>query len=174
MLPGLDLNAPFNNSHPLQIVTPLMDSNKTLLNHENQHDSNNQVHAKFPILPLDIDLNIPYNEASMVDSNEGFVNHATQHHSKNGGNQEDSDKLTQDTKFSIFPLDLDLNIPYIDSIVNDNEASNKGLINGGTQHVSNNGGNEEERDKLIQGRAIMPRDIDLNTSYVDNEASMMD
>jgi len=56
-----------------------------------------------------------------------------------------------DTKFSIFPLDLDLNIPYIDSIVNDNEASNKGLINGGTQHVSNNGGNEEERDKLIQG-----------------------
>jgi len=53
------------------------------------------VHAKFPILPLDIDLNIPYNEASMVDSNEGFVNHATQHHSKNGGNQEDSDKLTQ-------------------------------------------------------------------------------
>ena len=24
------------------------------------------------------------------------------------------------------------------------------------------------------GRAIMPRDIDLNTSYVDNEASMMD
>jgi len=55
------------------------------------------------------------------------------------------------TNSSIFLLDLDLNIPYIDSHVNDNEASNKGLIKGGTQHVSNNEGNEEERDKLIQG-----------------------
>jgi len=50
MLPGLDLNAPFNNSHPLQIVTPLMDSNKTLLNHENQHDSNNQGAVTFQYL----------------------------------------------------------------------------------------------------------------------------
>jgi len=51
----------------------------------------------------------------------------------------------------MFPLDFDLNIPYIDSNVNDNEASNKGLINGGTQHVSNNGAKEEDRDKSIQG-----------------------
>jgi len=49
----------------------------------------------------------------------------------------------------MFPLDFDLNIPYIDPNVNENEASNK--INGGTQHVSNNGGNGEDRDKFIQG-----------------------
>ena len=44
------------------------------------------VHAKFPTFPLDIDLNIPYKEASMVDSNEGFL--ATQHDSNHGGKKE--------------------------------------------------------------------------------------
>jgi len=52
------------------------------------------VHAKFPILPLEIDLNMSCNEASM-DSNEGFLNHSTQHHSNNGGNPKDSEKSTQ-------------------------------------------------------------------------------
>ncbi|KOM25682.1 hypothetical protein LR48_Vigan153s000400 [Vigna angularis] len=164
MLLDIDLNAPYENSHSLQTVTPVINGNKPLPNHETQHGSNNQVHAKFPTFPLDIDLNIPYNEASMVDSKED----ATQHDSNHGGNKEEL--LTKVT-------DFDLNIPYIDSTVNDNEASNKGLINGGTQHVSNNGANEEDRDKFIQGRAnlsFMPIDIDLNTSYVDNEASVMD
>lgn len=47
------------------------------------------MHAKFPTFPLDIDLNIPYDEASMVDSKEGFPNHATQHDSNHGGNEEE-------------------------------------------------------------------------------------
>lgn len=50
----------------------------------------------------------------------------------------------------MFRLDFDLNIPYIDSNMNDNEASNKGLVDGGTQHVSNNI-SDEDIEKYIQG-----------------------
>ncbi|WVZ17435.1 hypothetical protein V8G54_010417 [Vigna mungo] len=168
MLRDIDLNAPCENSHPLQTVTPLMDSNKPLPNHETQQQgSNNQVHAKFPTIPLGIDLNIPYNEASMVDSKEGFLNHATEHDSNHGGNVEEL--LTKLT-------DFDLNIPYIDSDMNDNEASNKVLINGGTQHVSYDVA-DEDIDKYIQARpnlSFSPIDIDLNTLYDDDEDLMMD
>jgi len=42
MLLDIDLNAPCENSHPLHTLTPLMDCNKPLPNHETQQGSNNQ------------------------------------------------------------------------------------------------------------------------------------
>lgn len=53
MLPDIDLNAPCENSHPLQTVTPLMDGNKPLPNHETQQQgSNNQGAVTFNVCSI--------------------------------------------------------------------------------------------------------------------------